>query len=169
MVIGSIFLILALAVVAFLFVTQPLFEPADGDDLVANPDVQQREILRSTLLSERDRLLNTLMELDADNVLGKIPPGEYTPLREKMVHEAADILRQLDEINLNMDRISKPALVHPEEDDLEALIAFRRQALAGNTIRTSRDPADSQEFCTHCGNSLIAGDKYCPVCGTRVS
>ncbi|MCE5207896.1 MAG: zinc ribbon domain-containing protein [Chloroflexi bacterium] len=176
MVIGSIFLILSLAVVVSLFITLPLMDHAGSDELVANRDMQECETRRSILLSDRDRLLNALLELDADNELGKIPPEEYAPLREKMVHEAAETLRCLDEMNLAKDQISKSSLLQSDDDDLEALIASRRKELSdsakglpGSSPDGSFTTDEFQAYCIHCGKPLMPGDKFCSVCGKSVT
>ncbi len=183
MVIGSIFLILALAIVVSLYIFFPLLERAGPDELMARQEVQTRVTLRSTLLSERDRLLNALLELEADNELGKIPQGEYAPHREKMVREAAETLRRLDEMNLSKDQISKSSSPQTGDDDLEELIALRRQELSVSDkgsvdSRTDNPPNNSadggtgtaafQACCKHCGNPLMQGDKFCSVCGRKV-
>ena len=165
--IGSIFLILALAVVIFLFITRPFFDRSSGDRLVAKPEVRQRDLQRSALLSNRDRLLNAIQELDADNELGKLPAGEYAPQREKMVLAAAETLRQLDEINLSDGRTSQ-TVVKSDEDELEALIAARRAGQAAQGRVYQAPQAGNKAYCTRCGKPLKSGDRFCPTCGEKV-
>ena len=165
--IGSFFLILALTVVVILFITRPLFERRGQDRLVAKPEAQHREWMRSTLLADRDRLLNALHELDADNELGKLPEGEYAPQREKMVLEAADTLRRLDEMKLTDSRSPQPPVVQNEEDELEALVAVRRMQLVNQQKNAQQQI--SYTYCTHCGKPLTADDKFCSSCGTKVA
>src|SRR3989337_3677596 len=87
--IGSIFLILALLVLVGLFIGRPLFERKAIS-------VSEEEHELSSLLAERDRLLNALQELDFDYSLGKIPEDDYPAQRALLVQKGADILRQLD-------------------------------------------------------------------------
>jgi hypothetical protein len=110
----------------------------------------------SSLLAERDRVLNALQELDFDNTLGKIPADDYPAQREALVQHGAAILRQLDERS-GADR--KPAARTPApastDDDLEDLIAKRRSARKGKT----------GGFCPKCGKPVLLADRFCPKCG----
>jgi hypothetical protein len=97
--IGSIFLILGLLVLVILFISRPFLErktlPASGED---------HEL--SSLLAERDRILNALQELDFDFALGKIPESDFPGQRASLLQRGADILRQLDTLRA----------VHSQED-----------------------------------------------------
>ena len=77
--IGSIFLILALLILVALFVSRP-FISRSQETVSLTLDPQDHE--RSSLLAERDRLLNALQELDFDATLGKIPEEDYPAQRE---------------------------------------------------------------------------------------
>ena len=122
--IGSIFLILALLVLVGLFIGRPLFERKAIS-------VSEEEHELSSLLAERDRLLNALQELDFDYSLGKIPEDDYPAQRALLVQKGADILRQLD-------------TYQPEEVDadarIETAIAARRVASTGSTGPTPLAP-----------------------------
>lgn len=175
---GAIFLTLALAVVVTLYIVLPLWEERASDELVPRKEVLKREYQRSALLADRDRLLSALLELDADYELNKIPPGEYAPLRERLVREAAQTLRHLDEINLagRQPRTTMPGAnsATDEADDLEELIALRKQELSEihqghNEVRDlPAEVTGFQAYCTYCGKPLMSGDRFCPSCGSRI-
>lgn len=176
MLIGSIFLVLALAAVVTVFIILPLWEQGGTDELIPRQEVKESEHQRSALLAERDRLLNALQELDSDNELGKIPAGEYAPARTDMLREAAAVLRSLDELNLAFENNHNGAPVNqPAEDDLEALIARRRHETAARhdeQVLAADRPAGTairQAYCTQCGKPVMSGDKFCPACGAKVS
>jgi hypothetical protein len=156
--IGSIFLILALAVVAFLFISRPFFESNSNQRLFVSTEVQQREHERSALLAERDRVLNALLELESDHDLEKMLPEDYTSQREALMKTGADVLRRLDEINLQDEPAVSPQPERSlqEDDELEAMIAARKQA-----------KQQYQAFCANCGSALKPGDKFCAVCGAK--
>jgi rubrerythrin len=178
MVTGSIFLILALAVIVFMFIFLPLFERSGKDELLGAQDEQEQGIQRFMLLSERERLLNSLLELDADNELGKISSDEYVPLREKLVHETAGILKQLDEINLAASRTAITSQGWSESDEVEDLIAARKRELsrkhglsanhAEGKDSLQNCEAGSLFVCIHCGQPHMAEDKFCPFCGRKI-
>ena len=87
---GSIFLLLALLILTALYIGRPLYERSAT---VVRPVEHEH----SALLSERDRILDALSELDFDHDLGKIPEGDYPLQRRQLVQRGAEVLRQLDE------------------------------------------------------------------------
>src|SRR5687767_15818359 len=54
----------------------------------------------SALMAERDRVINSLQELDFDFKLGKIPEEDYPTQRASLLQKGADILRKIDEFSL---------------------------------------------------------------------
>lgn len=175
--IGSIFLILGLLVLVGLFVSRPLFEPAEAGQVYTN----QREHDVSALMAERDRLLNALQELDFDYTLGKIPEEDYPSQRAALLQRGADILRELDTM------VPAPP-VETAEDRLEAAIAARRATGASPSPQERRKSAGSDDqleqiiahrrrerneksagFCPNCGGPLQKSDRFCPKCGEEIA
>jgi NADH pyrophosphatase NudC (nudix superfamily) len=175
---GSIFLIVALALLVSLFISRPFFSRAASARLVEQKrqtDVQT-DHLRSTLLAERDRLLTALQELDFDNTLGKIPPEDYPAQRAELLTAGAEVLRKLDAVEQHhpsssaeerieqaaaahrADASMRPRLPSADQDELETLIAARRRA------RQEK----SAGFCPKCGRPLQQSDKFCSSCGTTI-
>ena len=155
--IGSIFLILALSMVVALIVSRPFLVHPREARLVADQKAVQKEHQRSVLLAERDRILNLLEDLEVDRSLGKVLGEDYNKQRELLLKSGAEVLRALDTLKIEDNRKAKKTGVSKEEDELEALISARRQALE-NTGR---------KFCPNCGNSLQSGDVFCPRCGVK--
>ena len=186
---GSLFLILALLIVVGWFIARLLFE-RQATIVTAVPDQQDHTI--STLLAERDRILNALQELDFDHTLGKIPEEEYPVQRAILVQQGAQVLRQLDEFN-------QQTASQDQEARLEAAIAARR-ADAGRPVSIGPDghtaassskvsqvvEADddveailaarrrerqgkSGGFCPNCGRSIQKSDRFCPKCGQNLA
>jgi hypothetical protein len=132
----------------------------------------------SALKAERDRVINSLQELDFDFNLGKIPEGEYPDQRAALLQKGADILRRLDElapaamsaVNAEAriekataagraDASAKPSPAADTDDDLEAMIAARRR----------NQKSKSAGFCPKCGKTVLVTDKFCPACGKSLS
>jgi hypothetical protein len=128
----------------------------------------------SALKAERDRVINSLQELDFDFNLNKIPAGEYPDQRAALLQKGADILRKLDEIApvsssaINAEaRIEKATAagradagvmtpsISDSDDDLESMIAVRRKG----------HKSKSAGFCPKCGKPMLVTDKFCPSCG----
>ena len=144
--------------------------------------VTEEEHELSALMAERDRVINSLQELDFDFKLGKIPEEDYPAQRAGLLQKGADILRKIDVLapsssygkgarNDGQDtetRLEKAiaarradASVAPLEvsdDDLEAMIATRRKG------RREK----SAGFCPRCGKPVMVTDRFCPACGKSV-
>jgi hypothetical protein len=177
--IGSLFLLLALLILVVMYIARPLLEP---QAVVHSPDEDRREHKISTLLAERDRILNGLQELDFDHALGKIPEEDYPAQRESLLRRGAIVLQRLDELDQ----------VAPEEDaeaHIEVAVAERRAvaasldeaAPAAEPFPASSDLDDEVEaqlaarrrarqdksagFCPQCGRPVQKSDRFCPKCG----
>ena len=164
---GSIFLVLAVAVIIGVYLYAPFTMRARGGRMAESNEI-------SALKAERDRVINSLQELDFDFNLGKIPAGEYPGQRASLLQKGADILRKLDELApvpssaLNAEsRIEKATaagradsgsnspLFVDNDDDLESMIAARRKQHASK----------SAGFCPKCGKPVLVTDRFCPSCG----
>jgi hypothetical protein len=71
--IGSLFLILALALAVGLFIAQPFLNSAFKEGSGRKVAFEARDHVRSALLAEREQVLDALQELDFDQALGKNP------------------------------------------------------------------------------------------------
>ena len=162
---GSLFLILAVVV----FVGVYLYAPFMRKPKRARVDESQEV---SSLKAERDRVINSLQELDFDYHLGKIPAEDYPEQRSALLQRGADILRKLDEIVPDLSsarnaekRIEKAAAAKRadassqdealSDEDIEAMIAARRK----------QHKSKSAGFCPKCGKPVLSTDKFCPSCG----
>ena len=169
--IGSIFLVLAVVVIVFVYLYAPFTARARR-----MRDGESHQV--STLKAERDRVINSLQELDFDFNLGKIPAGEYPEQRSSLLQKGADILRKLDELApvsssaLNAEaRIEKATAAGradaaatstasaDSDDDIETMIAERRKT----------HKSKSAGFCPKCGKHVLVADKFCPSCGKSLS
>jgi len=169
--ISSIFFILAVILLAGLYIYAPFTTRARRARINESQEV-------STLKAERDRVINSLQELDFDFNLGKIPEGEYPDQRAALLQKGANILRKLDELvpvsssAINAEaRIEKATaagradagaqtpILADNDDDLESLIATRRK----------EHKSKSAGFCPKCGKPILVADKFCPACGKSVN
>jgi rubrerythrin len=159
---GAILLLLALLLGIGLFLAAPLMRGASPRALDESPEV-------SSLLAERDRVINALQELDFDFKLGKIPERAYPELRTNLLQRGAQILRRLDELTPESRRTSETTSQAEErieraagggsemlaDDRIESMLAARRAAR-----RTK-----SAGFCPKCGKPVLVSDRFCPNCG----
>jgi hypothetical protein len=147
--------------------------------------VTEEEHELSALMAERDRVINSLQELDFDFKLGKIPEDDYPVQRSSLLQKGADILRKIDSLAPNgtggegriragaqgdvEKRIEQAiaarradaalARVAVTDDDLESMISARRKG------RTNK----SAGFCPRCGKPVMVTDRFCPSCGKSLS
>jgi hypothetical protein len=154
--IGSLFLILALFTLVAIFIARPF-------SMHRSVSVTEEEQSLSSLLAEKERILDALAELEFDHKLGKVPEEIYPDQRASLMQRGADVLRRIDEFQedevetaLNARRVRQGSSA--SDDNLEALIAQRRAA------RTS----DGAKFCPQCGATLHAGDRFCANCGAQI-
>ncbi len=172
---GSVMLILALALGVGIYISLPLTHHTASEKLVANQksadDIDHK---RSALLAERDRVLTALQELDFDQALGKIPAEDYPVQRTALMTSGADVLRQLDQLDPGNGSGSSA------EDRLEAAVAARRtdvRRIANNGMddlelaiaaRRRERQEKSAGFCPKCGNPAQNSDVFCSRCGATL-
>jgi hypothetical protein len=138
--------------------------------------VTEEEHELSALMAERDRVINSLQELDFDFKLGKIPEDDYPGQRSTLLQKGADILRKIDSL------APQPASVQDTEARLERAIAARRADAALAKVEVSDDdleamissrrkrrPNKSAGFCPKCGKPVMVTDRFCPSCGKSLA
>lgn len=130
----------------------------------------------SALLAERDRVINSLQELDFDYKLGKIPEEDYPGQRATLLQKGADILRQIDSL------APQPTSVQDADARIEQAIAVRRADASGVRVEPSDEDLEamimarrtarkekSSGFCPKCGKPVLVSDRFCPSCGKSLS
>jgi hypothetical protein len=185
---GAVLLLAAVAIGVGFFVAVPFME---GRRTATSAGDQEL----SSLLAERDRLINTLQELDFDYTLGKIPAEAYPAQREVLLRNGADVYRRIDALNASASPEGSDA-----ESRIEAAVAARRAdaasqsspvmaaaASAGSAqgldaglaavdddiesrvaARRSERKDQSGGFCPNCGKPVLSSDRFCPHCGKSI-
>lgn len=172
----AIFLSLAVLIFVGMYLYSPFMERRARR-------VTEEEHELSALMAERDRVINSLQELDFDFKLGKIPDEDYPIQRAHLLQKGADILREIDALTLpspsgrgteregedTESRLEKAiaarradgSTAQPEltDDDLESMISTRRQGRKDK----------SAGFCPKCGKPVMVTDSFCPSCGKSLS
>jgi len=172
----AIFFSLAVLILVGMFLYAPFVEQhARG--------VTEEEHDLSALMAERDRVINSLQELDFDFKLGKIPDEDYPTQRASLLQKGADILREIDSLT------SSPSTVKAagsEEQDTEARLekAIAERRADGSAAKSELTDDDlesmistrrkgrkerSAGFCPKCGKPVMVTDRFCPSCGKSLS
>jgi rubrerythrin len=167
--ISSIFLVLAVLVLVGMYLYAPFTERARRARMNESHEV-------SALKAERDRVINSLQELDFDHNLGKIPAEDYPEQRAALLKQGSEILRRLDALEPAVssardaqarietaaaagraDSAARPAQL--DDEDIESMIAARRR----------EHKSKSAGFCPKCGRPVLISDKFCPSCGKALN
>lgn len=138
--------------------------------------VTEEEHELSALMAERDRVINSLQELDFDYNLNKIPEEDYPTQRAALLQKGADVLRQIDAI------APQPASAQAADARIEKAIAARRADASVTRPEVSDDDVESMiaarrknrkekssGFCPKCGKPIMVSDRFCPSCGKSLS
>jgi len=161
----SIFFALGILILVGVFLYMPFLERRARR-------VTEEEHESSTLMAERERVVNSLQELEFDYSLGKVPEEDYPTQRANLLQKGADVLRRLDEL--------APVKAQNDKDArLERAIAARRKNGAGaatdddiESMISSRRKGRKEKsagFCPKCGKPVMASDRFCPACGKTLS
>jgi len=138
--------------------------------------VSEEEHELSALMAERDRVINSLQELDFDYKLGKIPEEDYPLQRGTLLQKGADILRKIDALapqtssaqdtEARLERAiaarrADASLARAEitDDDIESMVSARRKTRGSKAAG----------FCPRCGKAVMVTDRFCPSCGKALS
>lgn len=160
--IGSILLGLALAVLVLPFAISPFMKVNRR-----KPETQAERDRSAPVLEKRDALI-ALRDLDFDFRTGKITEEDYTPLRQRLVAEAAQALQAAEAPQPDWDAEIEAAV--------RAVRAKRRSAETPTCSHCQASVAVGSKFCPQCGaglevacpqchNPIQAGDKFCALCG----
>jgi hypothetical protein len=167
--ISAIFLVLAVLTLVGMYLYAPFTTHA--------PRVRQNESHEvSALKAERDRVIDSLRELDFDHSLGKIPAEDYPVQRAALLQKGADVLRRLDELTpaasgardaeSRIETAAAAGRMDPSlkteqmlDEEIESMIATRRKQHKGR----------SAGFCPKCGKPVLISDKFCPACGKSLA
>jgi hypothetical protein len=91
------------------------------------------------LLARQEALLAQIQAIDFDVETGKVMPEDHTAERNYLLHEAAQIMAELE-----------ATAATPSAQAIEAAV---------------RDLRQQGRFCPQCGAAVGAGDKFCASCG----
>jgi hypothetical protein len=165
----AIFFSLAVLILVGLYLYAPFMERR-----ARRVTAEEHEL--SALMAERDRVINSLQELDFDFKLGKIPEDDYPVQRSTLLQKGADILRKIDSL------APQPVSTQDTETRLERAIAARRADAALAKVEVTDDDLESMissrrkrranksaGFCPKCGKPVMVTDRFCPSCGKSLA
>jgi hypothetical protein len=146
--IGAVLFILGLLALVAAFVGRPLLEQR-------GLSVSEEDIEFSSLLAQRDRILDALEELDMDQAMNKVDPEDYQERRAQLVSQGAEVLRQLDAMSPGEERVRRES-AESIEGSIEAEVI---------RLRKSRTKQTETQYCPACGSEALLEDRFCTQCG----
>lgn len=165
MVLISLIVVLIVAVVAFIYVAEPLRKPAttlraDEDDELAD------------LIQRKDAVMRSIKEVEFDYQTGKLSEEDFDAYDQRMRQQAISLIRQIEKRSPEVAGL---------DAELEIMIASRRKTkittpstVNGTTPAPAvqAEKASSQDsdiiFCHECGTKAKTTDKFCAQCGTAL-
>jgi len=85
--IGSLLLIAALVFIVIIYLATPFFSSTENWG--------KESSLRSSLLAEKERILEAILELESDYKMGKVPEEVFQEQRPSLLESGAKVLSQL--------------------------------------------------------------------------
>ena len=137
----SLFGSLALLFGLMLYLGRPLL--CEGQSRAAPMDDGTQQ-----LYERKEQLLGSIVELELDHEIGKVPEEDFQPLFNQLESEALATIGKLDQLNGGGSS--------ELESRIEAEVAALRQSAA-------------IPGCNKCGAPRRDGDQFCPQCGTALA
>lgn len=148
---GSLLIVLVIFILSAVIIIRPFWVEIDASR-VSLPGKYD------SLLAERERLFSSIEDLDLEYDLKKISSREHTRNRDILLAQAAEVLMQLDRLDIPAQKNQQSSATPVVEDDLEKMIAARRRELKEK----------KSNFCSNCGKAVKAGDQFCSHCGEEL-
>lgn len=156
MVLTMIFITLAVGILTFAVITQPLYDVSASakktEGLSSTEELSPLEDRSSaeSLLAVHQKYTIWLQDLEIELAAGKIDQQDFMRQRDILQQEDKKLLDQLSE--------SDSSNVNENGQQVEKLISSRRMQ------RVER----SAGFCVKCGSPLQRSDQFCPNCGLKL-
>lgn len=194
--ISTTIVIVLLVIITLWWVLRPLWQASTADALrISDPQFFVSSQHVAELAHRRDALYAAIKELEQDLASDKISEADYGLMRTKLTHEAAQVLKLIDE----QTRKTEESI----EQELDGLLAQYRSEVSSKVDQSVRKKARQEikaasteaegvhcpschnvvgpndVFCSQCGTSLqsrcpqcqvsvLPNDRFCPQCGTTL-
>ncbi len=161
-------LVIAFAVLLSAGVLLLVLEPVWRAALPATDEasVEDNADILAELYARRDALYASIKELEFDHRVGKISTEDYERFSGRLKREAAEVLRQIEEVKARQAAIRERLEAAVREIARGAAPAAKQEP-APVPAEVSRSTARPR-FCTQCGHRLQPSDRFCSQCGAPV-
>lgn len=138
-----------------IYIGRPLLGRRSG--ILSNTSARQ-------LTERKEQLYSSIIELEFDRELGKLPEDDFLRMRGELETEALAIIHQLDQLN---GQASPDSLAERIEREVAALhVEHPPKQPPQQPLQPSISPPPTQaKFCGQCGSTRRAEDRFCTQCG----
>ena len=176
--VGNLFNLLLMAsllIGTITFAVWPFIVPQSKE---ADKDYYQESELHS-LIAKRDTIYAAIKDLEFEQQTSKLSDEDYQSLRHKLELEAAEVLKDLNELKSGRKKPRKSRKSKASEKS-------SKQATITSSLKSPSCPScgaavslearfcpscglSLQRNCPKCGSVYQASDNYCPECGAKIS
>ena len=138
-----------------IYIGRPLLGRRSG--ILSNTNARQ-------LTERKEQLYSSIIELEFDRELGKLPEDDFLRMRSELETEALAIIHQLDQLN---GQASPDSLEERIEREVAALHVEHppKQPLQQPLQPSISPPPTQAKFCGQCGSARRTEDRFCTQCG----
>ncbi len=165
----EIIIILVITAVTAIYIVLPFFLRL-RDKKLPEIEVQGQLPVAERLLAlnnKKETLYSAIRDIEFDFGLGKLSKEDYDELDSKYKSEAAEVLREIDDIE-------KETGIMSLDDEIEKEILSHRQSGQSindhikREISAFRAVGSGKESCSECGAQYSAEDLFCSKCGAKL-
>lgn len=174
----DIAIIIIITAVVAIYIVLPFFLRQDkvltNDHIEFNSSESKSNLEETlkTLDNQKETLYSAIKDIEFDYGLGKLSKEDFEELNAKYKLEAANVLKQIDEIE-------KQSYLLAPDNKLEQEILSYRSTTKKSDIRddkeleeevaTFRSANKSNLYCSDCKAEYSAGDMFCSKCGAKLN
>lgn len=175
MTIIPIILIALLIVGAFAVVFRPLFDAVDGHRSLAV--MGPASLTADELVARRDAIYAALKDAEFDRETGKFSDEDYQIVRARYMAEAAQVLRQLDQLtpeaeaamDAEIERAVAKLRADGKEDEYPPDLVESVEAEVASLVKHAVAADKHALACPDCGRPYRPGDIFCAACGASLA
>jgi len=117
------------------------------------------------LTERKEQLYSSILELEFDRELGKLPEDDFQRMRSELETEALAIIHQLDQLNGQSSPDSLEQRIEREVAALQIEHPIQHPPTSAQPLQSSTPPVVQAKFCGQCGGPRRAEDRFCTQCG----
>jgi hypothetical protein len=141
-----------------------------GRPLIARRDGPLGGISARHLTERKEQLYATILELEFDRELGKLPDEDFQRMRDELEEEALEVIHMLDQLNGRTDSDSVERRIEEELAQIQAQnpqesVVVQAEIPATEAAVPLHTPMPQSNFCGQCGAKRQTEDRFCPQCG----